>query len=223
MSLEKIDANIKIQNALISVSDKAKLEDFVVGLLGINPDLMIYPTGGTFKEIYKWIGDDNLTQVSEYTGQPELAEGLVKTLHHKIALGLLTKTYSEPHQEALERENTFPINLVVCNLYPFSDVVGRGDATFEDAIKNIDIGGVQMIRAAAKNHRRVGVVVDPFDYDIVLQELERNNGLLSLDTRFRLMKKAFGHIAKYDVSIDCYMGSVEIDDMKKCYEIVGDK
>ena len=217
--VEKVDDNVKVERALISVFDKKGLNDFAEGLVNVNHRLMIYSTGGTFTQLKEFLGSTNLTPVSEYTGMPETEGGLVKTLHHKLYLGLLTETHNESHQQDLQRENALLIDLVVCNLYPFSSVTGRENVTFEEARMNIDIGGPTMIRAAAKNFHRVGVVVSPEDYVGVLQELHKNNGSLTLDTRFRLMGIAFNHTAEYDIGIDNFMARLKPDFMRRSYQI----
>jgi len=219
--VETIDGNVEVKKALISVFDKTGLEDFVVQLLGIVPNMIIYSTGGTYKKINEWVGQSNLIEVSEYTGMPETEGGLVKTLHHKIYLGLLTETYSEEHQRDLKRENAVPIDLVVCNLYPFSDVVSKKGVSFEDARMNIDIGGPTMIRAAAKNSLRTAMIIDPNEYPMFLQELKSNNGFIDFDTRIELMRRIFRHTSNYDATIADYMEKVPTADIRKCYKIEG--
>lgn len=221
--VEKIDDNVKIRNALISVFNKTGLEDFVVQLLDVVPSMIMYSTGGTYKKLRGWIGNDNLIEVSKYTGMPEIAGGVLKTLHHKIYLSLLTETYSQEHQQDIKRENAVPIDLVVCNLYPFLDVIKREGVTFEDARGNIDIGGPTMIRSAAKNSLRTAMMIDPNEYPMFLQELKSNNGFIDFDTRIELMRRIFRHTSNYDATIADYMENVPTADIRKCYEIVGGK
>ena len=142
--VEKIDDRVKVKHVLVSVSDKQGLDILVEGLLEVNPDIRFFSTGGTFGRISEILGgraDSCLTQVSEYTGQPETQGGLVKTLDFKIYLGLLTETYNDDHQGDLSRTGAVPIDMVVVNLYPFSETVSRPDVTVEQARGNIDIGG----------------------------------------------------------------------------------
>src|SRR6185503_8522785 len=138
--------------------------------------------------------------VSELTGFPEMMDGRVKTLHPKIHGGILARRDNPEHVAKMKEYGIAPIDLVVVNLYPFEATVARG-APFEEIVENIDIGGPSMVRAAAKNHQQVGVVVDPEDYDAILAELRENNRSLFPATHFRLFSKAFQHTAHYDGAI----------------------
>ena len=218
--VEKIDDLIKVQNVLVSVSDKSGLADFMPKLLGINPEIKIFSTGGTYGRIKEILGQDAkscLTQVSDYTGQPETQGGLVKTLDFKIYLGLLTETYNDPHQEDLKRTGAVPIDMVVVNLYPFKETISKPDVTVEQARGNIDIGGPCMIRAAAKNFIRVASVVDPSDYETIISQMKADKGKISLKLRFELAQKAFEHTAVYDRTIADFLGSKLYEDVKVCY------
>ena len=200
----EIDNRVAVRNVLMSVSDKTGLEAFVPALVKACPGVRIYSTGGTYKKVAEILGDaakDTLVAVSDYTGQPEMQGGLVKTLDFKIYLGLLSETYNDAHQADLQRLAAKPIDMVVVNLYPFRETVARADVTPEMARTNIDIGGPCMVRASAKNYLRVASVTDPLDYPSIVGELESKGGTLGLDTRFRLMKKAFSHTAEYDTAI----------------------
>ncbi len=155
--VEKIDGAVKIKHVLASVSDKTGLDVLVPGLVEANPEVMIYSTGGTYKAIKEILGEKaatNLTAVSAYTGQPEMQGGLVKTLDFKIYLGLLSETYNEAHQQDLKRTDGVALDMVVVNLYPFTETVAREGVTPEEARTNIDIGGPCMVRASAKNNQR---------------------------------------------------------------------
>jgi phosphoribosylaminoimidazolecarboxamide formyltransferase/IMP cyclohydrolase len=169
------------------VWDKTGLEALARGLTGLGWDIV--SSGGTSKALAEW-GIDH-TAVEEVTGSPEMLEGRVKTLHPKIHGGILADRSKPGHQADLEANSVTPIDLVVCNLYPFRS---------EPGIEMIDIGGPTMVRAAAKNHAHVGVVVDPGDYGLVLDELRRE-GALSQATRTRLARAAFAHTAAYDAAI----------------------
>ncbi len=218
----KIDDRVPVRHVLVSVSDKGGLEGLVSKLTTINPDIKIFSTGGTFGRIRDILGESagrHLTQVSDYTGQPETHGGLVKTLDFKIYLGLLTETYNDAHQDDLKRTTSVPIDMVVVNLYPFRQTVAKPDVTVEVARGNIDIGGPCMIRAAAKNFIRVASVVDPSDYTTILTELEKNQGATTLDLRFRLAQKAFAHTADYDRAIAEFLGGKRAGDAARCYQI----
>jgi phosphoribosylaminoimidazolecarboxamide formyltransferase/IMP cyclohydrolase len=218
--VDKIDQNVPVRHVLMSVSDKSELDTFVPALIAINPDLRIFSTGGTFSRLNEILGasaDSHLTQVSEYTGQPETQGGLVKTLDFKIYLGLLTETYNEAHQGDLKRTGSVPIDMVVVNLYPFKETISKPDVTVEQARGNIDIGGPCMIRASAKNFIRVASVVDPADYETIASELKANSGSLSLELRYRLAGKAFAHTAEYDRTIAEFLGTRAFADVERCY------
>lgn len=223
--VEKIDDQVVVRHVLVSVSDKSGLEDFIPQLVEINPDVRIFSTGGTFGRIKEILGTDaqaRLTQVSEYTGQPETQGGLVKTLDFKIYLGLLTETHNEAHQADLQRTGSLPIDMVVVNLYPFKETISRQEVTVEQARGNIDIGGPCMIRASAKNFIRVASVVDPADYTGILEELKQYGGKTSLKLRFKLARKAFAHTAEYDRTIAEYLAARSIDEASRCYESAGE-
>lgn len=205
--VEKIDNRIPIRRVLISVSDKTGLEEFVTGLIDICPNVVFYSTGGTYAAIEKILGEksSHLQAVSDYTGQPEMQGGLVKTLDFKIYMGLLSETYNEAHQADLKRISAVEFDMTVVNLYPFVQTVARPDITIEQARTNIDIGGPCMLRASSKNFLRVAVVCDPADYSDLLAELKRTAGALSLSTRLRLAKKGFAHTAAYDSAIASFL------------------
>jgi phosphoribosylaminoimidazolecarboxamide formyltransferase/IMP cyclohydrolase len=218
--VNKIDDLVKVKHVLASVSDKNGLETFIPALLKINPQIKIFSTGGTFgriKEILGQAADTCLTQVSDYTGQPETQGGLVKTLDFKVYLGLLTETYNDAHKEDLKRTGSIPIDMVVCNLYPFKQTISKADVTVEMARGNIDIGGPCMIRAAAKNYLRVASVVDPLDYATILSEMQTKDGAVSLGLRYRLAQKAFDHTAVYDRTIADFLASRPFDEVRVCY------
>ncbi len=218
----RVDDLVKVQNILVSVSDKSGLEQFIPELVEMNPGIRIFSTGGTYGRISEILGDSDLNclmQVSDFTGQPETQGGLVKTLDFKIYLGLLTETYNDAHQDDLKRTGGVPIDMVVVNLYPFKETISKPDATVEQARGNIDIGGPCMIRASAKNCIRVASVVDPADYGKILSVLKANQGSTNLDLRFQLARKAFDHTAVYDRTIADFLVSKEINDVKNCYEL----
>lgn len=218
--VKRIDDGVKIQNVLASVSDKTGLDQLVPALLKINPEVRIYSTGGTFTALREILGGDskNLISVSEYTGQPEMQGGLVKTLDFKIYLGLLSETYNPAHVEDLKRTQGVALDMVIVNLYPFVQTVAKAETTPEIARANIDIGGPCMVRASAKNFLRVASVTDPVDYAGVIRELGASRGVLSLKTRFELAQKAFAHTAGYDTAIAAYLNGKRFDEIKACYQ-----
>ncbi len=195
---------LKVRRALVSVSDKRGLIPFVAGLreLGIE----VLSTGGTCRALRE--ADIEVVEVSEKTGFPEIMDGRVKTLHPTIHGGLLGRRGTD--EDVMAEHGIQPIDLLVVNLYPFEQTIARDDATIDDAIENIDIGGPAMIRAAAKNHDGVAVVVDPDDYDNVLTSLRESS--LSLEDRRRLAAKAYAHTASYDTAITRYLSGSLGDD-----------
>ena len=202
--VKDIDSRVAVKHVLMSVSDKTGLETFVPALVKACPGVKIYSTGGTYTKVKEILGDaakDTLVAVSDYTGQPEMQGGLVKTLDFKIYLGLLSETYNDAHQADLKRLSAQPIDMVVVNLYPFQQTIAKEGVTPEMARTNIDIGGPCMVRASAKNYLRVASVTDPLDYPSLAAELADHGGTLGFDTRFKLMKKAFAHTAQYDAAI----------------------
>ncbi len=191
----------RIRCALISVSDKTGVVDFARDLVELGVDIL--STGGTARTLR----DAGLavTDVSEYTGFPEVMDGRVKTLHPRIHGGLLGRR--ERDREVMDAHGIRPIDLVAVNLYPFERAVADPQCTLATAIENIDIGGPAMLRAAAKNHGAVTVVVSPADYARVVEEMRRREGRVSDATRFDLAARAFEHTARYDGAIANYLGS----------------
>ncbi len=195
---------IKIQRALISVSDKTGVLEFARSLRGHG--VKILSTGGTAKLLRD--AGVAVTEVADYTGFPEMLDGRVKTLHPKIHAGILGRRDLTEHVAQMKTHGFAPIDLVVVNLYPFRETVARPNVTLPEAIENIDIGGPAMVRSAAKNYAGVAVVTDPADYAVVAEELSDDGGLSSA-TRFRLACKAFSHTAEYDGAISNYLTALD--------------
>ena len=190
-----------VRRALVSVSDKSGIVDLCRELRSLGIDLL--STGGTARLL-----QDNgveVTDVSAYTGFPEIMDGRVKTLHPKIHGGLLGRRGRD--DDVMGEHGIEPIDLLVVNLYPFEATVSRPQCTLDEAIENIDIGGPAMLRAAAKNHAYVGVVVDSADYVTVVKELKENACSLSDANRYYLAGKAYAHTANYDASVSNYLNS----------------
>src|SRR5215208_3504727 len=175
-----------IRRALISVSDKTGIVDFARELATF--DVEIVSTGGTAKALRD--AGINVRDISDVTGFPEMMDGRVKTLHPRVHGGLLAMRDNPEHLAAMQQHGIEPIDLVVVNLYPFAETIRRPDVTRDEAIEQIDIGGPAMIRSAAKNSRDVAVVVSSEQYGAVTEELKKNNGALSLETREGLAQKA---------------------------------
>ncbi|MCU0587702.1 MAG: IMP cyclohydrolase [Syntrophobacteraceae bacterium] len=193
-----------IRRALLSVTDKAGLADFARGLQPFGVHML--STGGTAKLLR-----DNgveITEVSDYTGFPEMLDGRVKTLHPRIHGGILGIRDNEAHVETMGRHGIEPIDMVVVNLYAFAKTVAKPDCTLEDAIENIDIGGPTLIRAAAKNWRHVAVVTDPADYPLILEEMKGSGGRVTRKTSLLLARKAFCLTHVYDGNICEYLEGV---------------
>ncbi|MEE3239489.1 MAG: bifunctional phosphoribosylaminoimidazolecarboxamide formyltransferase/IMP cyclohydrolase [Pseudomonadota bacterium] len=189
-----------VRRALISVSDKSGIVEFAQQLNALNIEIL--STGGT----YKLLKDSGIsvTEVSAHTGFPEMMDGRVKTLHPKIHGGILARRGTD--EAVMADNNIMPIDLVVANLYPFENTVARPDCSLAEAIENIDIGGPTMVRAAAKNHQDVTIVVNVSDYEKVLADLTEHKGATSYALRFDLAIKAYEHTAAYDGAIANYFG-----------------
>ena len=195
-----------IQRALISVSDKTGIVEFARALAARGVEIV--STGGTARLLAQ--NGIKVIGVGDYTGFPEMLDGRVKTLHPRIHAGVLARRDLAAHQQALKQHDIPPIDLVVVNLYPFEQTIANRECTVEEAIEQIDIGGPTLLRAAAKNHHAVTVVVDPNDYAVVLEQL-RTGGAVDGATRFRLATKVFEHTARYDGAIANYLGSLGPD------------
>lgn len=195
----------KIQRALISVSDKEGIIDFAKALAERNVEIL--STGGTAKLLMQ--NNIKVTEVSDYTQFPEMMDGRLKTLHPKIHGGILGRRGSD--EAVMQEHGILPIDLVCVNLYPFEKTVADKNCPLEKAIENIDIGGPTMVRAAAKNHKDVAIVVRASDYQRIIAEMDSNNGSLSYATRFDLAVAAFEHTAAYDSAIANYFGRLVPD------------
>lgn len=198
-----------VRRALISVSDKNGIVEFAKALH--EQGIEILSTGGTAKLLA-----DNfipVMEVSRHTGFPEIMDGRVKTLHPKIHGGILGRRGID--DDVMKENDIAPIDLVVVNLYPFEAATADENCSFDDAIENIDIGGPAMVRATAKNHAYVSIIVDPVDYERVLDELIKNQGLVTDATRFDLAVKAFEHTSNYDGMIANYLGRLNLDGTKE--------
>jgi len=184
--------------AILSVHNKTGLIEFAKGLANLGWTLLA--SGGTAKMLRE--NNISVTEVADYTKFPEILGGRVKTLHPAIHGGLLARPTEEDHEQLLNLGWDY-IDLVAVNLYPFEETIAKADVTYADAIENIDIGGVTLIRAAAKNHERVTLVCDPSDYEAVLEELR--GGEISAQTRAKLAIKGFASTAHYDTAIHDYL------------------
>ena len=198
---------MKVKKALISVFDKTGLEDFVKGLAKLNIEIL--STGGTSKMIRSF--GVSVTDVSSYTGFQEMLDGRVKTLNPKIHAGILADRDNKDHMNNLKNNEIFPIDMVVVNLYPFEYVISRKNVNMDLAIENIDIGGPTMMRSAAKNFKSVAVLSDPLQYEMVLQELQKNNCKIKDKTLKNLAVKAFERTSQYDSYIAEYFTETKKD------------
>jgi phosphoribosylaminoimidazolecarboxamide formyltransferase/IMP cyclohydrolase len=207
----------RITRALLSVSDKTGLADFARALADYGVELV--STGGTAKALQE--AGLKVTDVAALTGFPEMMDGRVKTLHPKVHGGLLAIRANKEHAAAMEQHGIKPIDLLVVNLYPFEATVAKG-ASFDDCIENIDIGGPAMIRAAAKNHADVTVVVEPADYEKVLSELAQHGGMTTLELRQKLAAKAYARTAAYDAAISNWFADT-LHDAAPDYRAFGGK
>ena len=200
-----------IRRALLSVSDNAGLVEFAKVLTSFGVELI--STGGTRKAL----ADAGLKvlDISEVTGFPEMLDGRVKTLHPRIHGGILHIRGNAEHETTIKEHKIEPIDMVVCNLYPFEATLAKPGSTHEDIIENIDIGGPSMVRSAAKNYHDVAIVTDPGQYDAIAQELKDNKGALTLPTREHLAGAAFARTAAYDAAIAGYFARSEPEALAK--------
>jgi phosphoribosylaminoimidazolecarboxamide formyltransferase/IMP cyclohydrolase len=196
----------KIERAIISVTDKTGVVDFARSLSKFG--VQILSTGGTARALRD--GGISVTDISEYTGFPEMLDGRVKTLHPKVHGGLLGIRDNPEHVRMMKEQGIKDIDLLVVNLYQFEKTVAKDGVTLEEAIENIDIGGPAMLRSSAKNFNDVTVIVDPSDYGVVLKEMEESGGGTSLKTRFELARKVFKLTHRYDGAISRYLEQVEL-------------
>ena len=199
----------KVSRALISVSDKTGIVEFAQALT--NQGVELLSTGGTFR----LLSENNIpvTEVSDYTGFPEMMDGRVKTLHPKVHGGILGRRGKD--DGVMAEHGIKPIDMVVVNLYPFAATVADPNCDLPTAIENIDIGGPTMVRSAAKNHKDVAIVVNAGDYKTVLDEMQANDAQLNYGTRYQLMVKAFEHTAGYDGMIANHFGARNTDNVKR--------
>lgn len=197
----------KIERALISVYDKTDILEIAAAL--VQRGVEILSTGGTAQHL-RDAGIDIL-DVCDYTGFPEMLDGRVKTLHPKIHGGLLAEWDRTEHSTQTEAHGINPIDMVICNLYPFEATVAKPDVALPEAIENIDIGGPTMIRAAAKNYRHTAVVTAARQYRQIIADLDANDGCLPEERRFELAKAAFAHTAQYDAAISTYLANVDLE------------
>lgn len=192
---------VKVKRAILGVYDKTNIVEFAKVLRKF--DVEILSTGGTARTLKE--GGVPVREVSDYTGFPEMMDGRVKTLHPKVHGGLLAMRDNETHMKEAKDNDVEMIDMVVVNLYPFEATIAKPGVTLEEAIENIDIGGPTMIRAAAKNFKYVAVVTGVSQYQSILDEMENNDGCLSLETRFELAKAVFRLTSHYDAAISGYL------------------
>ncbi len=203
--------NAKISRAIISCHDKTGLKEFVSGLVKLNPEMKIFSSSGTYREI-EGAAKGRLAEISGYTGASEMPSGLVKTLHPKIHAGILADLNDEAQRKYLEDSGTEAFDLVVVNLYPFENAVKEGKG-FLHVRNNMDIGGVSLLEAASKNFLRVTVVSSPDDYRMLLEKLRKNGGSTDIETRLQLAKKAISHLQHYLTEIDNYFSSLKVEEL----------
>ena len=196
----------RIERAIISVTDKSGIVDFAKALARMGVEIL--STGGTAKALRE--GGLSVIDISKYTGFPEMLDGRVKTLHPKVHGGILGIRDNPEHIRMMLENEIKNIDLLVVNLYQFEKTVAKKGVTLQEAIENIDIGGPAMLRSSAKNFQYVTVVVDPFDYDLILEEMEKSGGSTSLETRFRMAKKVFKLTHQYDGAISKYLENATV-------------
>ena len=216
----EVQDKIPVNTVLVSVYDKTGLSEFVTGLSNINPNVQFISTGGTYKTIEKALsekGNGKLVDVAEFTGTPEMEGGLVKTLDPKIHAGILAERSNEEHKKYLELIEGKLIDMVVCNLYPFKEVISQGDVSFETSRGHIDIGGPTMLRGAAKNFLGCAAVSDPLQYNHILEHLLYNGRCTTLEKRIGLSQNAFTITSQYETDINNYLRRLNPKKVAKTY------
>ena len=217
-TIGRVDNHVALQRILISVSDKTGLETLAPALVRNFPDIEILSTGGTFRALQKLLpGFNGLRDVASYTGSPETDGGLVKTLDYKLYLGILGEAHNPHHQQDRERSGAGLIDAVVVNLYPFAQAVSEAPENIEQGRGNIDIGGVTLLRAAAKNYLRVAVLSSPKQYASLEEELVAHRGVTSLSYRAGLARHAFSVTAAYDAAIAEWFAGKTTEDLTNGY------
>lgn len=221
--VERIKDRVTLRRALVSVYDKAGLEPLALGLAEACPGIEILSTGGSFEALSGILSRTGaafkLVAVSSYTGQKEMAGGLVKTLDWKIYLGLLAEPGNADHEADLEKHGAWPIDMVVGDLYPFEAAARSASAPIEELRQRIDIGGPTMIRAAAKNFLRVVSVSSPRQYGELVGELKASGGATGLEFRRRLAAAAFERVAAFDAAIADRMAAMTRADLAAAYRV----
>jgi phosphoribosylaminoimidazolecarboxamide formyltransferase / IMP cyclohydrolase len=210
-SVKRADDFVAVRRVLVSTYDKSGLADFVRGLVEACPGAAFYSTGGTYealRDALSGLPGASLVKASDYTGQPEMKGGLVKTLDWKIYLGLLAEAGDPDHEADLERAGAVPFDMVIANLYPFEAAAADAGAAPEELRQRIDVGGPCMIRAAAKNYLRVASVSSPAQYGPLLGELRSAGGRTRLETRRRLAAEAFALTSRFDAIVAARLGGL---------------
>jgi phosphoribosylaminoimidazolecarboxamide formyltransferase/IMP cyclohydrolase len=222
-SVKRAEDLVAARRVLVSTYDKAGLPELVLGMASACPGLSFYSTGGTYEALAKVLSslpsgaEASLIKVSDYTGQPEMKGGLVKTLDWKIYLGLLAESGDADHEADLARAHAVAFDMVIANLYPFAEAAADPSAAPEDLRQRIDIGGPSMIRAAAKNYLRVASVSSPAQYGALLAELKAQGGATSLETRRRLAAEAFGLISRFDAIVSSRLAGLDPSSVAVAY------
>ncbi len=198
----------RVERALISVTDKKGIVEFARGLKEL--DIEIVSTGGTAKTLKE--AGLPIVSISDFTGYPEMLDGRVKTLHPEVAGGVLARRDDAKHQQEMKAHGILPIDMVVVNLYAFEETLRKPGVSHEEVVENIDIGGPTLLRAASKNYKDVVVVVNPGKYSLILEELKKNNGVLSEEIKIRLAMEAFKVTSTYDTVIHSYFKNLTSSD-----------
>jgi len=218
-SVTKVQDKVPVLNALVSVYDKTGLGSLVEVMLRYCPGLHLYSTGGSYDFLAGMLGPRagaHLMRMEDYTGQPAMRGGLVKTLDWKVYLGLLAETGDESHAQDLQRTGAVSFDMVIGNLYPFGEAAGKGRG-LESIRQHIDIGGPSMLRAAAKNFLRVASVCHPGQYASLAEALEAGRGCTNLAYRLELSGEVFRRQSEYDAAIASYLASIDAETLSTSY------
>jgi phosphoribosylaminoimidazolecarboxamide formyltransferase/IMP cyclohydrolase len=220
-SVSSVQDRVPVLNAIVSVYDKTGLGSLVEVMLRFCPGLHLFSTGGTYDFLAGMLGPRagaHLVRMEDYTGQPAMKGGLVKTLDWKVYLGLLAETGDEDHAQDIERTGSTPFDMVIGNLYPFGEATAKG-GRLESVRQHIDIGGPCMLRAAAKNFLRVASVCHPGQYALLAETLEAGHGCTSLADRTKLAAEVFKRQSEYEASIATYLGTIDTSTLAASYSL----
>lgn len=220
--VRRLEDEVKVRNALVSVSDRSGLEKITKRLIELCPNLRFYTTGGTHDYLQDTLGaasKQHLVEMRRYTTRPQMRSGLARTIDYKIYIGLLADPHNDVHVSDISQSGAVFFDLVICNMLPFEEATEEKPLDLEKVRATIDIGGLSMIRAAARNFLRVATVVDPNDYDKVINKVEELGGKTDFEFRLELARKAFKRSSTYDAAVSTFLDKLDPEELKGFYSM----